>query len=329
MSDKKRVLSFDVGILNLAYCLLERDGENFSIQKWGIINLVDDRQKCNFTLRGGGQCEKNAKFNIYHKEDLVIFGDNANTCACATHKTKSIPVIVPIAPPKKKKGETISKLKCMLCDKDGEYELNTNSKYCWCDAHYQKNGKAFEKKIVCRKITVQNCNKQPIQELTEKLVQRLDKEQFVSVDEVLIENQPSLKNPTMKTIASILYTYFVIRGITDKERTKSTINLVKFVSASNKLKVDKEKTAEIIIKDGKEKTVKEQRKIYDLTKNLGKKYCTALIEEKDKKTLNGYKKIDDLCDSFLQGFQYLFPKIPDVYMEKLRKVGETVEKNKT
>jgi hypothetical protein len=53
---------------------------------------------------------------------------------------------------------------------------------------------------------------------------------FLDVEEVLIENQPSLKNPNMKTIATLLYSYFVFRGIIDKEKTKSKIENIKFIS---------------------------------------------------------------------------------------------------
>jgi hypothetical protein len=54
---------------------------------------------------------------------------------------------------------------------------------------------------------------------------------------VVIENQPSFKNPRMKSIAISLYDYYLIRGIIDKEITKSNIQQVKFMSPSNKLKI--------------------------------------------------------------------------------------------
>ena len=42
------VLSWDVGIINLAYCLIHKDGENFEIKKWGIISLSDNTKFCQF-----------------------------------------------------------------------------------------------------------------------------------------------------------------------------------------------------------------------------------------------------------------------------------------
>ena len=44
--------------------------------------------------------------------------------------------------------------------------------------------------------------------------------EMLHVDEILIENQPTLINPTMKTVASLLYGYFVLRGLVEKEKTK-------------------------------------------------------------------------------------------------------------
>ena len=41
----------------------------------------------------------------------------------------------------------------------------------------------------------------------------------------------------MKSISSTIYDYYLIRGIFDKEITKSKINRVKFMSPSNKLKL--------------------------------------------------------------------------------------------
>ena len=49
------------------------------------------------------------------------------------------------------------------------------------------------------------------------LINSLDKKQFQDIDYVLIENQPSLKNPKMKSIAETLYSWFLIRGIVDKK----------------------------------------------------------------------------------------------------------------
>lgn len=42
-----KIISFDVGIKNLAYVVIECDESQFNIVDWDIICLVDDKQKCN------------------------------------------------------------------------------------------------------------------------------------------------------------------------------------------------------------------------------------------------------------------------------------------
>ena len=45
LEEKKsiRILSFDVGIVNLAYCLLEYlENGHCNIIKWGVIDILDD-----------------------------------------------------------------------------------------------------------------------------------------------------------------------------------------------------------------------------------------------------------------------------------------------
>ena len=37
-----KILSFDVGIKNLAYCILSLDNNKYNIYDWGIINLTED-----------------------------------------------------------------------------------------------------------------------------------------------------------------------------------------------------------------------------------------------------------------------------------------------
>ena len=60
--------------------------------------------------------------------------------------------------------------------------------------------------------------------------------ELLDVKYVIIENQPSMKNPTMKTIQIILYSYFLINGMKNND---SPIEKIVFQSPMNKLKVYK------------------------------------------------------------------------------------------
>ena len=136
-----------------------------------------------------------------------------------------------------------------------------------------------------------------------KLIEELEKKKnLLDVETVLIENQPTLRNPKMKAISSTIYDYYLIRGIFDKERTNSKINLVKYMSPSNKLKLAEEGDTQKLIK-----LKGDQAKTYNLTKSLGIKYCRKMIEKYDnwKSYFEGTKKKDDLADCFLQGMYYL------------------------
>jgi hypothetical protein len=334
---EKRILSWDVGIKNLAYCLMTKEENDFEIEDWGLINLVDDRQKCRFTLRGGNQCQECAKFTIYHKGKVKLFKnfEDGFGYVCKRHKEKMIPDLIDLSEKKKPKKSKKSKEstiseeneECVCCvDKCKEisiYKLN-GTVYSWCEKHYENKGKTFLKKIGTKKYTQVICTKQPLMNLSEKLFTKLDElhSHFLDVEEVLIENQPVFKNPTMKTIATVLYSYYVMRGIIDKEKTNSTITNIKFVSALNKLKVNSSNTEDVL-------KSKDEKKAYGLRKELGEKYCKALINKKDDKILCKEKKKDDMCDAFLQGFQHLFNPVPEKYFKKLMTVGFKEDKKKT
>ena len=52
-----KILSFDIGIKNLAYCLLE--SENFTIEDWGIINISVNHE-CQYQMKDR-KCDNTAK----------------------------------------------------------------------------------------------------------------------------------------------------------------------------------------------------------------------------------------------------------------------------
>lgn len=150
-------------------------------------------------------------------------------------------------------------------------------------------------------------NKLQINQLAKKLFNELDKNPNLlnDVNNILIENQPSYKNPKMKTISILLYSYFIIKS-------KADVNLI---APCRKLSLNKNNTMEEL-KKGKTKN-----QIYSLTKKLSKQYCNALITDNDKQILNKSKKKDDLCDAFLQAFRFNFKNIPIKYVNLLNGVS--------
>lgn len=127
------------------------------------------------------------------------------------------------------------------------------------------------------------------------LKERFDDVSMNGVCIIAIENQPAVKNPTMKTIQNIIYTYFHILKI----QTYPSL-IIKLVSAWNKLKVKKQPT------DVFEKTKHISQK-YSKNKKLAEIICKHYITNVysiDRSLVQLYdknKKKDDLADSFLQG----------------------------
>jgi hypothetical protein len=305
-----KVLSWDVGVLNLAYCLINYKENDFEILDWDIINLTDrEKLKCKV-------CKKNAS--------VCNFIDNNQNFYCKTHYPKNIEI------PKFNNYFNDIRKKCYLCNKQAKY---TNEDKYSCNKHYDNLAKplinqchcgknAFYKynnTIYCtqhaksqfKKITNQYkvipvkktaVGQISIDDLRKRLVEELENRKiFMEANVILIENQPTLKNPKMKAISSTIYDYFLIRGIFDKEWTKSKIDLIKYMSPSNKIKIADDGDQKKIVK------LKGQHaKSYKLTKNLAIKYCSILIEpfESWKNHFNKYKKKDDLADALLQGMYY-------------------------
>jgi len=166
--------------------------------------------------------------------------------------------------------------------------------------------------------------------------------QLLDVDFVVIENQPSLKNPQMKSIQMILYSYFLILGkVIGNETTKSYIDKIDFCSASNKLKIYDGPAIVLEEKKSKKKNVEQVSQIpitteqlidedennitTDIVENKPAKKKASSVKYADKKRLaiehakyfiekyspqyidffNKHKKKDDLSDSFLQGLYYI------------------------
>lgn len=78
----KRIISFDVGIKNLAYCIIDIES-GIRISDWAIINLTCDDDKsvlsetCSCVMKKGGLCGKLSK---YHKNDIFYCEKHAKKC---------------------------------------------------------------------------------------------------------------------------------------------------------------------------------------------------------------------------------------------------------
>lgn len=292
-SDKKekiKILSWDVGIINLAYAVLEFDGEKFDLLDMDVIDVVDYRTSCCHVLRGGDTtCSKIAKYSFTINEQEKYKTKHY----CKAHIAKVDYEIINA----NTNGSQENKIKCEKC-KQLCVHVVKNTKYGWCDKHYKKASGVYMRR--CVKKFEQSCGKQSLDKIGVSMFTKLDnKPQLLDVDLVLVELQPVLKNPTMKSVAMLLYSYFIIRGIIDGKSRYKESSCVRTVAASGKLKIDKDTTDKKL----KGKTDKE---LYDLTKGLGVIYAKFIMTDNTKKLLDRHKKLDDMCDAYLQAIRYYY-----------------------
>lgn len=293
-----KIVSWDIGIKNLAYCILEEDTNNiensYIIHNWNIINIAESNLKCSSFLKNENVicdkkvtnkcilCDKNYFFCNIHKYQIdELKQNNLNNINKINNLENNI------------KCDCLIKNQGINCPKKVEYSYNNKN---YCKTHINQIKKKINN-LKNEKIT-QNANKIPIEQLKLNMIKILDKlPELLEVDYCVIENQPAMKNPKMKAIADTLYTWFLIRGQIDSNKIKK----VKYCSPSNKLKIDEDNSVKLL------SNTKNDVEKYKLTKELAVKYCKQIIKNDEKNLIffNGQKKKDDLADSLLQGIYYI------------------------
>lgn len=168
------------------------------------------------------------------------------------------------------------------------YYDENNKKHLTCKTH--KNSK-------CKKIKLIDNDNLDI--YAKNMKKYFDEHNILDCDRFGIENQPSIKNPKMKSIQMILFSY--ISFFKNKDCNIDLIHPKMKTSFIGK-------EAENIIKKFKD----DERKQYITTKHLGIIF-TQYILEKEVDNYNDWintfkdkKKQDDLCDSFLHAYYLLY-----------------------
>ena len=304
------ILSWDVGIVNLAYCVLEYENNKIKILDWNIIDLID-RSKyeyfCCGTTKGKNICGNRAS----HKIDT---GDNVYGY-CRIHLKQHM-IHVNLDKFETDHFKSHHEGECIFTKRDGNLcgkkstiiEIKTGAKFC--NVHYKSCRTKLVSKMSIQPIKKLNADHIPTSTIQYNLVKKMDALinhfQLLKVEKVIIENQPCKKNAKMKSIANTLYVYFLIRGQIDNTAGLK-IDLVRFINASNKLKTNQKNTDKILGKKRLEMKNNNDKNVYDATKGLAITYTKKILAD-DKiqlSYLDLFKKQDDLCDAFLQGKYYL------------------------
>jgi len=314
-----RLISFDIGIKNMAYCIIELNQENatFAIRDWGILNLMDIVETdmsctCNKTTSKkkpniiGSICAKKAKYQ------------KGGICYCEKHAKES-GYILPLA---KFSPTSLNKMKVADLIKT----CNTYS-----IIKFDQDSRPPVKRIMVEKMTNYFSEKclEPIIAKTAKTADHTDlitlgRNMKIRLDNVLqngilgnlthviMENQISPIATRMKTIQGMLAQYFIQAELPDKTYT------IEFISSSNKLKFLEKGShlyspvlENVVVEPATNDASVTQKSTYQLNKKSGI-YYTRLILDKNQEikslwetTLSSCKKKDDLADCFLQGLWYM------------------------
>jgi hypothetical protein len=137
--------------------------------------------------------------------------------------------------------------------------------------------------------------------LTESLYKELDSKPVLThVSQILLENQPVFKNPTMKTIQSLLYGYYIIKSRMIPNSVNKTIqcyfaanklDLVKMVDETNRNRMRDE------LKNHKDQYAK-NKALAILMVNYFLDHCSTNATELKTK-FGACSKKDDMADSLL------------------------------
>ena len=266
-----KVLSIDVGMKNLAYCLFNiKDNLEYNIELWDVIDLCNEKiHMCGEKNKYGKPCKKKAKFFKHEKYYCKT---------CAREKKYKIPT------PEFKK-QKIKKLKFTplkdfaknKLDLKHEKKIKKAVLFDLVIEHVEKNYFNFIEKIKTKDFNLVTYGRNLKKEFENIL-------QNITIDCVIVENQIGPLALRMKTLQGMIMQHFIEKGIP----------LVEEISASNKLK-------EFL---GNKKTTYSERKKSGImiTKKL---ICENNNLHKWTDVFNKHKKQDDLADSFLQGRWYL------------------------
>lgn len=279
-----KLVSFDVGIKNMAYCYFDVSGENIEVKDWNVINLMPDANKnyviCNANVITKGNKKKNIETSIkvcgnkskYTKDTL---------CFCETHAKTSVFLM----PSNSHKSSSLNKMKT---DELKQMSLSFNIAPENTKKNIIKQLLEYfdEHSLIQAPRSRHNASNIDLITIGKNIKTEFDRIDFSQVDCVIIENQISPIANRMKSIQGMLAQYFIMRHDNIQ---------IDFLSSSNKLKgFEKEHdTLDSNYKQHKMDAVFHTKRIIE---NPMFSYWKSHILE--------HKKIDDLADAFLQGLWY-------------------------
>ena len=130
-----RYLSWDIGIKNLSYCLLEKNENNYKIINWEIINLSEKTEpipECNELKKNKEKCNKKSTYYNFEFDSFC----------CKTHSKNF---------KNSSKLIELSNIKCInidkkevRCSKKIYYERKSNRFVGYCSKHFKESKLSLE-----------------------------------------------------------------------------------------------------------------------------------------------------------------------------------------
>ena len=199
------LLSIDVGICNLAYCLYLVENDNVKILLWDIIDLINQNSFICFN----DKCKYKAK---YSKNDVYY---------CKTHAKKNSDYLLLDA----KLNSNLNKLKLKdLIDMAVNYNIiKENSKLKKIELINKIND--FKNDNCFKNVEIKTFNFIDAGKIINKSFNNVITN--YNINKVIIENQMANKSSKMATIQGMLSQYFIDKNIFN----------IEYISSSNKLKL--------------------------------------------------------------------------------------------
>lgn len=304
-----KLISFDVGIKNMAYCIFDVSGQ-LSISGWNVLNLLEEEpitEICSQIIPG-----KTKKVLSKPCTKLAKYKKNGQ-CYCEKHAKTSTFII----PNKKNSMVSLKKLKIDELIKIG------HTLFLFMDAAnlpklkkdiLDKLGEFYEKnsfELIVKKKT-KNASEIDLITIGKNMKELLNATNSIDeITHVAIENQISPIANRMKTIQGMLAQYFIMKN--------SDIH-IDFVSSANKLSQFGKSAQKTNVSSLTNTLIVNPD--YKQHKKDGLYYCNQILENNScmtgwKHALN-IKKGDDLADCFLQGIWYLKNRNIITYADDLK-----------
>jgi len=311
-----KLLSIDIGIKNLAFCLFEIENNIYSVKKWDIVNIGEEKPLLCGEIENDKSKAKSTKSTKHPQiphpqipQSINICNKPAkytknNKCYCLKHSKKQVFHV----PTKELESSYLNKQKI-----NSLFELAEKYNISYAKPIKKQGLIHLFNEYVLNKcfepVNITNSNKVDIISIGKNIKKKFDEifitnNTYDNIDVILIENQISPIANRMKTIQGMVAQYFIMKSSTSHQQD------IKFVSSFNKLKDVTNKTTSITHTQD-DKTEKSK---YNDRKKLGIVTCLENLEKIHDNNewisfFAKHSKRDDLADCFLQGIWYIKNKL--------------------